>query len=548
MLEDQVAYLLQKYLGNYVKGLSKEALKISAWRGDVELTNMQLKPEALNALKLPVKVKAGFLGSVKIKVPWSRLGQEPVLVYLDRIFILVEPATQVEGSTEDSVQKAKKIRIREMEMRLLESRQQLKSEMNTSWLGSLINTIIGNLKLSITNIHIRYEDLESNPGHPFAAGITLARLSAVTIDDSGKETFVTGGSLDRIQKSVELERLALYLDSDISPWNVGKPWADLLPSEWSEVFEVESKSGEPAKTLPKEHCYILQPVTGNAKYAKMRPDESRSMGQPLQKAAVNLDDVTLCLSKDGYTDILKLADNFNAFNQRLKYAHYRPPVSVKSNPGLWWKYAYKVVSDQMKVASGKLSWEQVLRYARIRKRYISLYATLLKSDVNQLVVDDNKEIEELDHELDIDVILQWRMLAHKFVQQSTESDLYLRKQKAKTSWWPLGWTDQSSKDESETRHFSDEDWEQLNKIIGYKEGVDDQLLTTQERGNMLLTFLEIHMKHNASKLITKDQKSLAELSCEGTNCTVRLYPEAKVFDLKLGSYKLSSPRGILAEV
>jgi hypothetical protein len=34
MLEDQVAFLLQKYLGNYVRGLSKEALKISVWRGD----------------------------------------------------------------------------------------------------------------------------------------------------------------------------------------------------------------------------------------------------------------------------------------------------------------------------------------------------------------------------------------------------------------------------------------------------------------------------------------------------------------------------------
>lgn len=31
---------------------------------------------------------------------------------------------------------------------------------NKSWLGSLISTIIGNLKLSISNIHIRYEDLE----------------------------------------------------------------------------------------------------------------------------------------------------------------------------------------------------------------------------------------------------------------------------------------------------------------------------------------------------------------------------------------------------
>lgn len=40
----------------------------------------------------------------------------------------------------------------------------------------------------------------SNPGHPFAAGVTLEKLSAVTIDDSGKETFVTGGALECIQK------------------------------------------------------------------------------------------------------------------------------------------------------------------------------------------------------------------------------------------------------------------------------------------------------------------------------------------------------------
>lgn len=55
-------------------------------------------------------------------------------------------------------------------------------------------------------------------------------------------------------------------------------------------------------------------------------------------------------SQNGYRDILKLADNFAAFNQRLKYAHYRPPVSVKSDPRSWWKYAFKAVSDQMKKA------------------------------------------------------------------------------------------------------------------------------------------------------------------------------------------------------
>ncbi|XP_059641926.1 uncharacterized protein LOC132283907 [Cornus florida] len=546
MLEDQVANLLQRYLGNYVKGLNKEALKISVWRGDVELTNMQLKPEALNALKLPVKVKAGFLGSVKLKVPWSRLGQEPVVVYLDRIFLLAEPATQVEGCSEDAVQEIKKSRIREMEEKLLESKHLLQSESNKSWLGSLINTIIGNLKLSISNVHIRYEDLESNPGHPFAAGVTLEKLSAVTVDDSGKETFVTGGALERIQKSVELERLAVYLDSDICPWHVDKPWGDLLPLEWVQVFKFGTKDGKPADDLIKKHTYILQPVTGNAKYSKLRPNVSVNSGQPLQKAAVNLDDVTLCLSKNGYRDILKLADNFAAFNQRLKYAHYRPVVSVKSDPRSWWKYAYKVVSDQMKKASGKLSWEQVLRYASLRKRYVSLYAALLKADVSREVVDDNKDIEELDRELDIELILQWRMLAHKFVEQSMESDLYLKKQKAKKSWWSFGWNSQAVNDESEPGYFTEEDWEQLNKIIGYKEDDDGQLLTTQDKGDVLHTSLEVHMKHNASKL-TDVLECLAELSCENLDCFIKLYPEAKVFDLKLGSYQLSSPNGLLAE-
>ena len=127
---------------------------------------------------------------------------------------------------------------------------------NKSWLGSLVDTIIGNLKLSISNIHIRYEDLESNPGHPFAAGVTLEKLSAVTIDDSGKETFVTGGALECIQKSVELERLACYLDSDIYPWHVDKPWEDLLPWEWVQVFKFGTKDGKPADhVIKKAHLH-----------------------------------------------------------------------------------------------------------------------------------------------------------------------------------------------------------------------------------------------------------------------------------------------------
>ncbi|KAK7309084.1 hypothetical protein RJT34_05549 [Clitoria ternatea] len=546
MLEDQVAYLLQKYLGNYVRGLSKEALKISVWKGDVELKNMQLKPEALNALKLPVKVKAGFLGSVKLKVPWSRLGQDPVLVYLDGIFLLAEPATQVEGFSEDAIQEAKKSRIQEMELKLWEKSQQLKSEMNKSWLGSLIGTIIGNLKLSISNIHIRYEDGESNPGHPFAAGVMLDKLSAVTVDDTGKETFITGGALDHIQKSVELDRLAIYFDSEIIPWHVNKAWEDLLPSEWFQIFKCGTNDGKPADNLLRKHSYILQPVSGKANYSKLLPNEVADSKQPLQKAVVNLDDVTISLSKDGYRDIMKLADNFAAFNQRLRYAHYHPMVPVKVDSRAWWRYAYRAVSDQMKKASGKMSWEQVLRYASLRRRYISLYASLLKSDPTQVTISGNKEIEDLDRELDIELILQWRMLAHKFVEQSAESNHNVRKQNVQKSWWSFGWTRESPKEENEEINFSEEDWNRLNKIIGYKEG-DDGQLAVNSKADVIHTFLVVHMNHNASKLIGEAKEPVAELSCEDLKCSIKLYPETKVFDINLGSYKLSSPKGLLAE-
>jgi vacuolar protein sorting-associated protein 13A/C len=68
MFEAQVAYYLNKYLGKYVYGLDPESLKISVWRGDVELKNLQLKPEALQELNLPIIVRAGLLGRLTLKV------------------------------------------------------------------------------------------------------------------------------------------------------------------------------------------------------------------------------------------------------------------------------------------------------------------------------------------------------------------------------------------------------------------------------------------------------------------------------------------------
>ena len=57
------------------------------------------------------------------------------------------------------------------------------------------------------------------------------KIVSMTIGEDGKEVFITGGTLGYIHKSVELEQLAFYFDSDIKPWEIGKPWKDLLLSK-----------------------------------------------------------------------------------------------------------------------------------------------------------------------------------------------------------------------------------------------------------------------------------------------------------------------------
>lgn len=107
---------------------------------------------------------------------------------------------------------------------------------------------------------------------------------------------------------------------------------------------------------------------------------------------------------------------------------------------------------------------------------------------------------------------------------------------------------QSRVDESEPFSFSEEDWNQLNNMIGYKESDDGLSVITNDKVDSLQTSLSICMKHNATKLVDESRECLAELSCEVLDCSIKLYPETKVIDVKLGSYKLSTPNGLLAEV
>ena len=181
----------------------------------------------------------------------------------------------------------------------------------SAWLRSYAATIVGNVRLSVTNVHIRYEHapdaggaLSSVPRTLLAAGVTLASLRAITVDAEGAETFATAGALERVRKarpvarlcmlcfrsslpgatlisavrppqSVELSRLAVYLDSDAAAWAPLGGWESLSQADaaaWDTLFapgvaddipdapDAAEGALEGAALPPAARQYVLSPV------------------------------------------------------------------------------------------------------------------------------------------------------------------------------------------------------------------------------------------------------------------------------------------------
>ncbi|KAK1592022.1 hypothetical protein Q3G72_017885 [Acer saccharum] len=400
MFEAHVLHLLRRYLGEYVHGLSVEALRISVWNGDVVLKDLKLKAEALNSLKLPVTVKAGFVGTITLKVPWKSLGKEPVVVLIDRVFILAYPPDDGRTLKEEDREKLLEAKLQQIELILLQPPE-------NSWLGSIIATIIGNLKISISNVHIRYEDSITNPGHPFASGITLAKLAAVTMDEQGNETFDTSGALDKLRKSLQLERLALYHDCNSLPWKIDKRWEDLSPKEWIEMFEdgIKKPATDSGIVSPRamNRQYLVSPINGVLKYHRLGKQERNDPEIPFEKASLEISDVSLTITEEQYRDWIKLLEAISRYRTYVEVSHLRPVVPISEGPHLWWRYAAQAGLQQKRMCY-RFSWDRIQHLCQHRRRYIQLYASFLQqsSTINK------SEMREIEKDLDSKVILLWR--------------------------------------------------------------------------------------------------------------------------------------------
>ncbi|XP_040944166.1 uncharacterized protein [Gossypium hirsutum] len=562
MFEAQVLHLLRRYLGEYVNDLSSETLRISVWQGDVVLKDLKLKAEALNSLNLPVAVKAGFVGTITLKVPWKSLGNEPVIVLIDRVFVLAHPTPDGRNLKEEDREKlfvAKIQQIEEAEAATLEAISGSKLESpppGNSWLGSLIATIIGNLKITISNVHIRYEDCFSNPGHPFSFGVTLAKLAAVTMDEQGNETFDTSGALDKLRKSLQLERLAMYHDSDNLPWKIDKKWEDLSPKEWIEVFEdginEPAADNEVVSMWAMNRNYLVSPINGVLKYHRLGNQERKNPDIPFEKASLVLSDVALTITEAQYHDWIKLLEVFSRYRAYVEISHLRPVVPVsKESYVLWWRYAAMAALHQRKMCY-RFSWDQIRHMCQLRRRYIHLYASMLQQSSRVV----NIEIREVEKALDSKVILLWRLLAHAKLESVKSKEAAEQRRLHKKSWFTLGWRTQSE-DASDGDAFdgsqlteerlSKEEWRAINKLLTYQPNEDLMSHSGKDMQNMIRFFVTVSISRAAARIININQTEIVCGRFEQLHVSTKFKHRNTHCDVTLRFYGVSAPEGSLAQ-
>ncbi|CEP17102.1 hypothetical protein [Parasitella parasitica] len=474
MLESLVASILNRFLKNYVSNLNYDQLKIGIWNGEVNLRNLKLRKDALDKLDLPINVSEGYLGELVLIIPWSNLRNEPVKVIIDHVYLLAEPKNESSVSVEEEEERAQELKRRRLSTaEMLESpeaqteqKKDKNAKGNDGFINQLTNKIVDNLQFTMKNIHIRYEDNISDPGHPFAAGITLKELSALSTDEEWVPRFISEPTTT-INKLATLQSLSVYWNTDSRSLSgmhheeAAQVYTDLIPN---------------ASNSPREHQYILRPVSGTGK-VKL----NKNYGGDIPKTDVTMifDELAFGLDDHQYRDAILMIDLFHANLKKQKYLKFHPEKgkTAKTHPKEFFQFAGKAILSEIHAKNHKWTWDHFRTRRDQRLQYIECY---IADKTKKATSEQKTALKKLEHDLTFEDIRFYRSMAKsKLRREKIRIDKENEKRKvenAKVGWW--GWIsgatpatkpEESTEDETGSIQITEEQKKELYDAIEYDE-------------------------------------------------------------------------------
>ncbi len=460
----------------YIRNFDPGQLKVGIWSGDVKLRDLELRREALDQLKLPINVVEGHLGQLTLTIPWSNLRGQPVKVFIEDVFLLAAPKEDAEYDEEEEERRRQAVKIEKLDSaeilkeRNAEGLSQEEQKKSQSFTESLVSTIVNNLQITVKNIHVRYEDSISAPGHPFALGVTLEEFSAISTDGDWTPTYVQA-STGIAYKVATLGALAVYWDTDSKLLGTGReaeiPGASQVAThdEILETFKDMIARGESPDIG--NHQFILKPVSGQA---KIEMNNTGKLDKPKVKAGLLFDEIGLVLDDDQYRDALMMIDLFHYFMRHQEYKKLQPKgVTPKEDPRAWLKFACNAVLNKIHDRNRRWSWGFFKERRDDRVRYIELFKKRKKQE-QPMTPEETEEINKLEWKLTYEDLRFWRSLARN---QLKKENVGIKKPapKQQQGWlaWAWGSKPQDTQEEKESTSMTDEQRQELYKAIDWDE-------------------------------------------------------------------------------
>uniref|UniRef100_A0A3Q2W0H5 Vacuolar protein sorting 13 homolog B n=1 Tax=Haplochromis burtoni TaxID=8153 RepID=A0A3Q2W0H5_HAPBU len=199
MLESYVTPLLMSYVNKYIKNLKPSDLQLSLWGGDVVLSKLDLKLDVLEQeLKLPFTFMSGHIHELRIHVPWTKLGSEPVVItintmecilklrdgaqaYVYHEFEYEDDHESGSSSTSRSVSDSSKAVAKP---RRLQQAAPSDPDLPPGYVQSLIRRVVNNVNIVVNNLILKYVEDD------IVLSVNITSAECYTVDDLWERAFM----------------------------------------------------------------------------------------------------------------------------------------------------------------------------------------------------------------------------------------------------------------------------------------------------------------------------------------------------------------------
>ncbi|KAM7075816.1 intermembrane lipid transfer protein VPS13B isoform 2-T4 [Molossus nigricans] len=202
MLESYVTPILMSYVNRYIKNLKPSDLQLSLWGGDVVLSKLELKLDVLEQeLKLPFTFLSGHIHELRIHVPWTKLGSEPVVITINTMECILKLKDGMQddhescgsNSTNRSTTENTKSSVKP---RRIQQAAPTDPDLPPGYVQSLIRRVVNNVNIVINNLILKYVEDD------IVLSVNITSAECYTVGELWDRAFMDISATDLVLRKV----------------------------------------------------------------------------------------------------------------------------------------------------------------------------------------------------------------------------------------------------------------------------------------------------------------------------------------------------------